>query len=67
MSEITTADLRRIVDNSDECGEVPIIVANGQLVVFQWRDRLFIYSRRANKAYEIKPDFEFGLTVNQLL
>lgn len=64
---ITESTIRSLIESLDAGrDDGPQIIANGVLVVLQYQDRLFVYSRWTHHAFELLPDFESSITVNRL-
>lgn len=62
--DITEADLAYIIKESDF--NRFRVIWNGELTVLAGEDRLFLFNRTLRQAFELKPDFEFGVTVHRL-
>lgn len=59
--DIDGADVRRAVEagNRDRLR----VVHWGELTILACGDKLFLYNQSNRRAYEVRPDFESGVTV----
>ena len=64
MNGVRQSDIERAIDTED-CRSIRVVY-NGPLTVLAFEDRVFLYNRGNRKAYELKPDFEYGVTVHAL-
>jgi len=62
--EISGFDIRRAIQEGQR--HIPHVVFNGTISVVVFEDRVFLSNRITDQVFEVRPDFETGVTIHAL-
>ncbi len=60
--ELIPSTLRRLIERPERFR----LVADGRLAVFTSEGRVFLYNRETRDAFEVRPDYDSGITTNYI-